>query len=160
MNYHLRIWPDPILREPTEKVTVFDDQLQQFLDEMTLIMHREDGVGLAAPQIGELRKIAVVYDAHKEEIYHLINPEIVENNGSQIGDEGCLSFPGIFGKVKRPMALTVAYQNAKGENCKIKVEGFLARAFAHEIDHLNGRLFIDNFSPLKREMLLKKMGQA
>lgn len=160
MKYDIRVWPDPVLREPTQAVEVFDDELRELLDDMTVIMHEADGVGLAAPQIGLSKKIAVVYDGEHDRIYHLINPEVVATKGKQDGEEGCLSFPGLYGKVRRPMNVTVRYRNAQGDVCELEASGFLARAFCHEIDHLNGRLFVDNFSVLKREMVLKKMGQS
>lgn len=160
LQYAIRVFPDPVLREETQRVEVFDEDLKLFLDEMTVIMHEADGVGLAAPQIGVSKKIAVVYDGETDRTYHLINPEVVESKGKQDGEEGCLSFPGLYGKVKRAMNVTVRYQDVEGNLCEVKAQGFLARAFQHEIDHLNGRLFIDNFSPLKRELFLKKMGQA
>ena len=156
----IRMYPDPVLRQPTEPVTVFDEALRRLLEDMAVIMHEADGVGLAAPQIGIAKKIAVVYDAETDHLYHLINPEVIASSGGQTGEEGCLSFPGIFGQVKRPLKVTVRCQDGDGNLQEYTAQGFIARAFTHEIDHLNGRLLIDNFSPLKRNLVLKKMGLA
>lgn len=154
----IRVYPDPILRMPTETVKVFDHDLKILLDEMVVIMQDDDGVGLAGPQIGVTKKIAVVVVEEKR--YVLINPKITSEEGSQVGEEGCLSFPGIFGDVKRPMKIVVECQDETGADRRYEAEGFLARAMAHEIDHLNGKLLIDKFSPMKREIVKKRLMKA
>lgn len=151
----IHVFPDPILRAPNKEVTVFDDDLRLLIDHMVVLMKEADGVGLAAPQAGINQMIAVVF--YDDRLYKLVNPEIVAQSGAQMEEEGCLSFPGIYGQVKRPMKLTVNCQDEWGQKHVYEAQGFLARAFAHEIDHLNGRLLIDHFSQLKREMLIKRL---
>ena len=155
MPLHVVKYPDPILRKPTEPVTVFDDALRTLADEMTVVMKDDDGVGIAAPQVGLSKKIAVVCVDEKR--YVLVNPVVVESEGEQTGEEGCLSFPGIFGTVKRANYVAVECQNENGEHKRYEVTGFAARAFQHEIEHLNGKLLIDHFSPMKRDMVRKKL---
>lgn len=154
-KYTIREYPDPVLRNETEPVVNFDEDLRELLVEMQQAMFEFDGVGLAAPQIGLSRKIAIVY--YEEKLYTIINPEIVESSGTESGEEGCLSFPGIYGSVKRPEKVTIKCQDGKGNEQVLEAEGFLARAFCHEIDHLNGVLIIDHFSPMKKNIVKRKM---
>ncbi len=154
-KYTIREYPDPVLRNETKLVVNFDEDLRELLVEMHQAMFEYDGVGLAAPQIGLSRKIAIVY--YEEKLYTIINPEIVESSGTESGEEGCLSFPGIYGSVKRPEKVTIKCQDGKGNEQVLEAEGFLARAFCHEIDHLNGVLIIDHFSPMKKNMVKRKM---
>lgn len=132
---------DDTLRKVCRTQLTFDEKLWCLLDDMADTMYKAEGVGLAAPQVGILRRICVVDIG--EGLIELINPVITEKSGSQKGSEGCLSVPGRFEEVERPMKVTVKAQNRKGENIELKAEGFLARAFCHEIDHLDGKLFID-----------------
>ncbi len=132
---------DDALRKVCRTQMTFDEKLWSLLDDMADTMYKAEGVGLAAPQVGILRRICVVDIG--EGLIELINPVITKNSGSQKGSEGCLSVPGRFEDVERPMKVTVKAQNRNGENIEIKAEGFLARAFCHEIDHLDGKLFID-----------------
>lgn len=132
---------DDALRKVCRTQLTFDEKLRCLLDDMADTMYKAEGVGLAAPQVGILRRICVVDIG--EGLIELINPVITEKSGSQKGSEGCLSVPGRFEEVERPMKVTVKAQNRNGENIEIKAEGFLARAFCHEIDHLDGKLFID-----------------
>ncbi len=148
-------FPNPVLRKKTAPVTVFDESLKTFVDEMTIVMKDDDGVGLAAPQVGVSKKIAVV--CVDDVRYVLVNPRVVLREGEQVGEEGCLSFPGIFGDVKRANRVIVECQDETGAQRTHDVEGFTARAFQHEIDHLEGRLLIDHFSPIKREMTRMKL---
>ena len=106
-------------------------------------MYEAEGVGLAAPQVGILKKIVVIDIGDETGVHVLINPEITSKSGSQIGDEGCLSVPGVFEEVERPNIVTVKAQNENGENITLTGEGFLARAICHELDHLEGTLFVD-----------------
>jgi peptide deformylase len=140
---------------PTTVVERFDAELSSFIDEMHKAMALREGVGLAAPQVGVLKKIAII-DYH--DVFHvLINPRLLEQEGEQEADEGCLSFPGIFAAVKRPARIKVAAQDVTGADRTYDVEGFTARAFLHEMDHLEGKLFIEYLSTLKRGMIRKKM---
>lgn len=132
---------DEILRKVCRTQMSFDDKLADLLDDMAETMYKAEGVGLAAPQVGILRRICVVDVG--DGLIELINPVITKKSGTQIGSEGCLSVPNRFEEVKRPMRVTVKAQNRKGENIEINAEGFKARAFCHEIDHLDGKLFID-----------------
>ncbi len=132
---------DDVLRKVCRPVEKFDEKLHLLLDDMYETMLSADGVGLAAPQIGILRRIAVV-DIGEGKI-ELINPEIIKTSGEQTGDEGCLSSPGVFGKVTRPMNVTVKAQDRFGKEFEVSGKELLARAFCHEIDHLDGVLFVD-----------------
>ena len=132
---------DEILYKKCKAVVKFDEKLHILLDDMYETMQNRDGVGLAAPQVGILKR-AVVIDVGDGKI-ELINPEIVEENGEQTGSEGCLSVPGVFGEVTRPNVVTVKAQDRDGKWFKITGKELLARAFCHEIEHLDGKLFLD-----------------
>ena len=133
--------PDPILRKISRRVDVFDWRLWQLLDDMADTLRDSDGVGLAAVQVGVLRRIVIV-DTVKE-ILELINPEIISSSGMQEELEGCLSFPGQFGITQRPMIVKIKAQNRNGETYEYTGEGLIAKAFCHETEHLDGKLFID-----------------
>lgn len=148
-------YPDTVLRRETAPITSFGEELRSLVEEMKEIMLEGDGVGLAAPQIGLSMKLAVIF--YEGIHYTLVNPVILEKEGVQEGEEGCLSFPGIYGNVIRPAKIRVKYFDLNGDEQIIDAEDFLARVFCHEIDHLNGRLLIDHFSPLKKSMARKKM---
>ena len=132
---------DEILYKKCNAVVKFDEKLHILLDDMYETMQSRDGVGLAAPQVGILKR-AVVIDVGDGKI-ELINPEIVEESGEQTGSEGCLSVPGVFGEVTRPNVVTVKAQDRNGKWFKITGKELLARAFCHEIEHLDGKLFLD-----------------
>lgn len=132
---------DDILLKKCKTVVNFDKKLHILLDDMYETMVKADGVGLAAPQVGILKR-AVVVDTGEGKT-ELINPEIIEENGSQIDSEGCLSVPKVFGTVERPMNVKVRAQDRDGNWFEIEGEGLTARAFCHEIDHLDGKLFTD-----------------
>lgn len=132
---------DDILRKKSRNVDKIDERTLQLLDDMAETMHKENGAGLAAPQVGILKRLIVVDIG--DGLIKLINPEIVEQEGEEQGEEGCLSVPEIIGEVKRPYKVKVKGLNELGEEIEIKATGFLARAFCHEIDHLDGILFID-----------------
>lgn len=152
----IHIYPDPVLRKETLPVVEFGEGLSSLAEKMKNIMLEDDGVGLAAPQIGLSLKFAVVFC--EGILYVLVNPVILESEGLQEGEEGCLSFPGIYGTVRRPQKIRVkTFDLLNGEEKIIEAEGFLCRAMCHEIDHLNGILLIDHFSPLKKSMARKKM---
>lgn len=132
---------DDILRRVCRTQLTFDDRLALTLDDMADTMYEAEGVGLAAPQIGILRRYCVVDVG--DGIIELVNPVIEKQSGSQSGEEGCLSIPGRYEEVERPMNVTVRAQDRNGKTFKIKAEGFKARALCHEIDHLDGILYID-----------------
>ena len=138
----LRYVGDPILRKVSREVTEINDRIKTLLEDMVDIMYENDGVGLAAPQIGVLRRVIVI-DVGEGPI-KLINPEILEEEGENIDVEGCLSIPNRSGTVKRPERVKVKYLDENGEEKIIEGTSLLARALCHEIDHLNGILFIDN----------------
>lgn len=133
---------DPILRKVCRSQLNFDERLAQTLDDMADTMYDADGVGLAAPQVGILRRYCVIDVG--EGIIELVNPVIIEKSGEQCGQEGCLSVPGRYEEIKRPMYVKVRAQNRKGENIVVEGEGLLARALCHEIEHLDGVLFVDH----------------
>ncbi len=141
---------DEILRKSCKLVTKFDERLAILLDDMYDTMLEAEGVGLAAPQVGILKRVAVIdvseSDGKKKtgsEKLELINPEIIETSGSQKGNEGCLSFPGRYGEVERPLYVKVKAQDRNGREYIVEGEGLLARALCHECDHLDGNIFID-----------------
>ncbi len=138
---------DDILRKVCRTQLTFDDRLALTLDDMADTMYEAEGVGLAAPQIGILRRYCVVDVG--DGIIELVNPVIEEQSGSQSGEEGCLSIPGRYEEVERPMNVTVRAQDRNGKTFKIKADGFKARALCHEIDHLDGILYIDK---IKKEL--------
>ena len=150
-------YPDPVLKKVSEPVNTCDQELAEFVRDLFILMHNNKGVGLAAPQVGILKKIAVV--EYEDKSYVLINPEVVEQTGLQEDEEGCLSFPGIYASVIRPQWVKIKAQNEKGETQFIEAEGYTARAFLHEIDHLKGKLFIDYLSNLKRNAIKKKVSK-
>ncbi len=132
---------DDVLRKVCRTQLTFDEKLATILDDMAETMYKAEGVGLAAPQVGLLRRFCVVDVG--DGLIELINPVITEKSGSQTGSEGCLSVPDRFEEVERPMKVTVRAQDRNGNNITITAEGFKARAFCHEIDHLDGVLYID-----------------
>lgn len=151
----VRIYPDPVLRIPAKEIEAFDRALDSFIRDLWETMLAFDGVGLAATQVGRDLRVCVI--SWKEHRLILVNPKIVHAEGEQVGDEGCLSFPGIFEKIRRPQKVRVEAVDAEGKPFSLEAEGFLARALCHEIDHLDGRLMIDHLSPLKREIVRKKL---
>ncbi|MGQ9665850.1 MAG: peptide deformylase [Anaerolineae bacterium] len=141
---------EPVLRRPAKKVSQFTKALQELVDDMVETMHSADGVGLAAPQIGISQRIIVVQLPEEYEhpeagkLFALVNPEIVARSEEEaVESEGCLSIPNIIGPVKRSLKVTVKARDVRGRLLRVEAEGFLARAFQHEIDHLDGILFID-----------------
>ena len=142
---------DDKLRKHCKPVEKFDLRLKILLKDMAETMYKNDGAGLAAPQVGILKRACVV-DAG-DHLYELVNPVVVTREGEQEGPEGCLSIPGRAGVVKRPMHVVVQAQNAKGEPIEVIGDGFLARALCHEIDHLDGVLYVDI---MERELVLEE----
>jgi peptide deformylase len=153
-------YPHPVLAKKGEPVTEFTPELAQLVDEMFDSMYAAEGIGLAAPQIGISKQITVIdvsFNERPEEKLVLINPEILEREGSQVEEEGCLSLPDIREKVKRSAWVKVRAQNAKGEFFEVEGDDLLARALEHEIDHLHGILFIDRLSMLKRDLVQRRI---
>ena len=154
------------LRKVSEPVTNFNGELEEIVKNMVETMYGASGVGLAAPQIGiniRLVTIDTSVGENKEKRIVICNPEIISSEGKQVGEEGCLSIPDFSENVERPMKLVVKGQNLKGDEVTIEAEGILARCFCHEIDHLNGVLFIDHISALKRTLIrnkIKKLAKA
>lgn len=152
---------DPVLETAAATVTEFDTpELHKLVDDMFETMYAARGVGLAAPQIGLSQRITVIDVSAGEnpsDKLVLINPEILETEGTQVGEEGCLSIPGFREQVRRAMKATVKAQDAKGHWFEKSGEELLARAFQHEIDHLNGVLFISHVSALKRDLIRRKI---
>ncbi len=133
---------DPVLRKVCRPVDKITPRIKQLLADMLETMRDADGVGLAGPQVGVLRRVIVV-ETEPGQTYMLVNPEITESSGEQVGDEGCLSLPGESGCVRRPMKVKVRALGTDGKEVEIEGEGLLARAFCHEIDHLDGILYPD-----------------
>ncbi len=160
MRYKVRIIGDPILRKKAEPIIEFDKKLHKFVDDMIDIMYVEDGIGLAAPQIGFSRQVVVV-DASElvkgEYPRAFINPQILEfSEETDIKEEGCLSIPGVHEEVSRSTRILLKYQNEKGKTFTEEYTDWLARILQHEIDHLNGILFVDRISPVKRNLLINQ----
>ena len=156
----IRIIGDNILREKAEEVTDFDDQLKSLIDEMIETMHESDGIGLAAPQVG-ISKRFLVADISPVESGHdpmaFINPVILEANGEIELEEGCLSIPGVRENVNRPEEILLKYQSVTGEEKTEKFTGWMSRVLQHEIDHLDGILFIDHLGTVKRKLILSNL---
>jgi peptide deformylase len=158
--YPIVKYGDPILEKPTVAVKKFDADFEQLMEDMFASMYAAQGVGLAAPQIGLNLRVAVVdvtVGKNPEAKIVLANPEIIHAEGEVREEEGCLSIPGFRGYVMRPQFVTVRAQNAKGESFEIRAENLMARAFCHEIDHLNGILFLQHLSMLKRDLIKRKI---
>lgn len=158
--YDVVKYGDPVLEKPGAAITKFDAALEELAEDMFATMYAAQGVGLAAPQVGKSLRIAVVdvtSGKNPEAKIVLVNPEIVHAEGEKREEEGCLSIPGFRGYVVRPQFVTVKAQNAKGEPFEIRGEDLLARAFCHEIDHLNGILFLQHLSMLKRDLIRRKI---
>lgn len=142
MQYPIVIAPDPILRKENQEVTAITDELLQLLDDMYETMLANDGVGIAAPQVGKNLQVAIV-EVEEGDRFELINPKIIQKSGADIDVEGCLSIPHTYGTVERATEITVRYFDREGEEIEVQAYDFLARAIQHEIDHLQGVLFTD-----------------
>ncbi len=138
---------DEILKKKSKEVEVIDEKILTLIDDMIETLHQYNGVGLAAVQVGVLKKIVVIDTGEEGEQFILINPEIVKQKGKQEVEEGCLSFPNKYGKIVRPAEVTVRALNEKGEQIKLVGKELIAQALCHEIDHLNGEVFIDKIIP-------------
>ena len=153
-------FPDPRLRTKAAPVTVFDARLQQLVADMLETMYAANGVGLAATQVDVHRQVLVIdMSDERNQPLVLINAEIVDKDGAQVYQEGCLSFPGLYADVTRALKVTVKAQDVDGKEFRHEAEGPLAVAVQHELDHLAGKVFVDYLSPLKRSLLLKRLGK-
>jgi peptide deformylase len=151
---------DPVLTKQAEEITKFDDSIRKLVDDMFETMYGAPGVGLAAPQVGLLKRLFIMDCSggkNKKQKLALINPVIESEEGEQIGDEGCLSFPGIYFQVARPQRLVVRAQDIDGSAFTLDVMDLEARCVSHETDHLDGELFINYLSPLKRDLTRRKI---
>jgi len=158
--YTIVKYGDPILEKAAAAITKFDAELAELAEDMFATMYAAQGIGLAAPQIGKSIRIAVVdvtSGKNPEAKIVMVNPEIIHFEGEKREEEGCLSIPGFRGYVVRPQFVTVKAQDAQGEAFEIRGEDLLARAFCHEIDHLNGILFLQHLSMLKRDLIRRKI---
>lgn len=159
------IWaPDPVLKTNCAPVPVVDDEIRALMDDMLDTMYAAPGIGLAAPQIGVTKRVIVVDVSEKDEPNApicLANPELLwTSEETALHEEGCLSIPDLYADVERPVAVKVGYLDRVGERQEIEAEGLLAICLQHEIDHIDGILFTDHLSPLKRNMIMKKMVKA
>ena len=156
----VRIYGDPVLRQKSGEVTAFDDELRKLAEDMHETMHVYRGVGLAANQVGVAQRVIVVdvpIEDDDRAIYTLVNPEVLSRSGSESGEEGCLSMPGIYEDVIRSLKVRVRAHDEHGRPFELDAEGYLARALQHEIDHIDGVLFVDRLSPLKRQFLRRTL---
>jgi peptide deformylase len=156
-------YPEPVLQQPGEPVTEFNDELRKFVADMFETMYAAKGIGLAAPQVAVSKRITVIDLSGGEDPKQklvLINPEIIAREGKQYEEEGCLSFPEIHEKVQRAAKVTIRAQDEHGQWFEMDGEELLSRAFQHEIDHLDGVLFIFRMSGLKRDMILRRIRKA
>jgi len=140
----MRHLPDPVLRQKAKKVSVIDSSIQRLIDDMIETMQESKGVGLAAPQVGVSLRVVVVQMPGSEKPIAIINPKIVKRSGEREVTEGCLSVPGYAGEIKRSISVTVKGRNRQGEAIRLKTTGLMAEALEHELDHLNGILYIDH----------------
>ncbi|MCS7233842.1 MAG: peptide deformylase [Synergistetes bacterium] len=152
----IRIYGDPILRKRSEEVNIYDAALISLVEEMVKIMFENDGLGLAAPQIGISKRVAVVLKENEPLV--MVNPTILETSTELVDEkEGCLSFPNIYEVIKRPKWVRIKAFNTEGKDYIVEGDGLLARAILHEIDHLDGKLLIDYLSPARRAIIKSKM---
>jgi peptide deformylase len=160
MIYPIVKYPEAVLAQKAEPVTVFDAELKKLADDMFESMYAAEGIGLAAPQIGISKRIFIVdlsFGKEKNDRLVLINPEIIAREGRQLEEEGCLSLPDIRDKVSRSFTVRIRAQDENGKWFEMDGEELLSRAFQHELDHLDGILFIDRLSRLKRDLVLRRI---
>lgn len=154
------LYPDPILLTPTERVEAIDDDVRTLVGDMVDTMYAAPGIGLAANQVGVSKRICVVdlsVGENPGELKVFINPRVVASAGAEVAEEGCLSFPDIHLDIERPFTATVEAEDLNGTTFRVAAEGLLARAMQHEIEHLEGRVFLLNVSPLKRELVKRQI---
>ena len=164
-------YPSPVLKQVAKEVLSFDDELKSFINDMINTMYISRGIGLAAPQVGKSIRLFVSdtcfeFDGENEDLIIAanprvyINPKIIKKDGETINDEGCLSFPGIYEKITRAENITMSYQDSDGNNHEIEANGLESICLQHELDHLNGIVFIEKLSPLKQSFLKRKFLKA
>ncbi len=160
-KHRIVLYGHPVLRQRAQEVVEFDDDLRQFAREMFATMDEYEGIGLAAPQVDRLIRLLVIGlpKDDEDDYYYLavVNPKIVESSGEWNMEEGCLSIPDVRDHVTRPESITLEYDTVSGEHKTLNASGMLARVLQHEIDHLNGILFIDHLSPVRRTLLSSKL---
>ena len=158
------IEPDPILRKKSSLIENVDDQVRRLMDDMLLTMYEAPGIGLAAVQVGILKRVIVIdisKDDQKKKPMFFVNPKIThKSKKTSVYEEGCLSLPGHFAEIERPSECHVNYIDYNGREKELKADGLLATCLQHEIDHLNGILFIDYLSKLKKDMIIKKISKS
>ncbi len=154
----IRRYPDPVLRARCAPVGTVDEEVRRLLDDMLETMYAAPGIGLAAPQVGVTRRLVVVdVSEEKNAPLRLVDPEIVwRSEETEVAEEGCLSLPDIYGEVRRARAIRLRYRDETGTLRELAAEGLLARCLQHELDHLDGVLFIDHLSPVRRNLLLRR----
>lgn len=153
-------YPHPLLLQPCSEVAQFGEQLRAEADELLQLMVENRGLGLAAPQVGRLKHLLVVnLTGEKQDEKVLVNPRLLESSGSVMLEEGCLSFPGIMAKIVREERIKVAYQDIQGETQEMEADGVLARVVRHEMDHLDGVLFVTRMSPAERRANRRHLSQ-
>jgi peptide deformylase len=156
----IRIYPDPVLRVECAPIEAFDDGLRELVGDMIETMHAAPGVGLAASQVGIEKRVAVVdttVGKEPDRLLVLVNPRIIESSGREVDSEGCLSIPDYTDKVARPTRVSVTYQDLEGEEHTLITEDFEARAVCHELDHLDGVLFVDHLRGLRRDRARRQL---
>ncbi len=157
-------YPHPVLKQKADKVSEVDDEMRALLDDMLETMYAENGCGLAAPQVGVSKRAVVIDIAREDEEpapLYMVNPEIVwHSEETEVCEEGCLSLPAMRAEVERPAAVRIRYLDYNGKACELLAEDFLAVAAQHELDHLDGILYIDHLSRLKRQMVVKKLEKS
>lgn len=149
----IRIEEDEILRKKSKKVEIIDNKIKELIQDMKDTLHKYNGVGLAAVQVGILKQIVIIQEEENMPLYVLINPEIISTSGIQTVEEGCLSFPNKFAQIERPERVRIKALDENGNAIEIKAKGLLAQAISHEIDHLNGEVFIDKIIPGTLEII-------
>lgn len=156
--------PDPRLKRRAEAVPQVDRNVRRLMDDMMTVMHDANGIGLAAPQVGVLKRVIVIDVSRPEDTpqpYRMANPELLwQSEDTLTGEEGCLSLPEQFGEVTRPNAIRVRYLDENGESRELEADGLLAKCIQHEMDHLEGTLFVDHLSSLKRNIILRRMAKT
>ena len=160
-KYKILIEPDPILRQKCEPLEIVDDELRKLMKDMLETMYKAPGIGLAAIQLGILKRVVVIdisKDSEKKNPLFLVNPEITfKSKKTSTFEEGCLSLPGQYAEIERPAECHLQYLDFHGKKKEIKADGLLSTCIQHEVDHLNGVLFIDYLSKLKKDMIIKKL---
>lgn len=161
-DFRLRYYGDPVLRQRAAEITRIDDMTRKQAERMFELMYEHEGIGLAANQVGMLRRLVVLdvpVDEEKRAVLVLVNPKLLEQTGKEASEEGCLSIPDLRADVNRAVTVRVSAQNLDGEALEFEADGLLARAIQHEVDHLDGVLFIDRLNSVRRKLLEGRLKQ-